>query len=693
MNNIESTKFLEIIKSVLRPFLIIFRFTKIKMREKAIKINPIKISDKNFLNIMNYRSTNELLFRKEPKFHINTEKKEEILSEISRYPELISKCLDDADKICNHVFDFLGSGERIIGEDIDWNCDFKSNYQWNFDEYYLGTVNHLKYIEKGINADVKIPWELSRFQHIVTIGKAFWYTEDEKYVKEFIKQIKSWIKNNPVELGVNWTCTMDVAIRAVNWIWGYYFFSKSNLLTEEFKIEFLKSLYLHGRHIMNNLEFGEIRGNHYLSNIAGLVYLGIFFQESNEGKEWLKKGISALIEELDYQVFPDGVNTELSINYHRLTTEIFVSTTLLCLKNNIQLPKSYMDRLERMFDFILYYTKPDGSAPQIGDCDDGRFHILSNYFGWDKQDHRYLLSLGAGLFGRNDFKLMNHEFDEEAFWLLGGLEKPNTNNYPAFGSKSFENSGFHIMRHKDMYMIIEASSPNPKYLQGHRHNSALSFELFAHDKSFIIDPGSYIYTSDKRIRNLFRSTQYHNTVKVDCEEQNTFNNDLFYLGTEAKTRILNWKIDDQEDFFDGEHYGYKRLKDPVIHRRQIIFNKEKGFWFIKDILNGKDEHLFDLHLHLAPMKLEPYDLPYSFISMNKKANIAIIPLEIESLSVEVLEENISPSYGKKIKAPVLKYSKEAKGETIFSNLIIPFKKKDDLEEILSDFEDKNNIMI
>jgi hypothetical protein len=243
--------------------------------------------------------------------------------------------------------------------------------------------------------------------------------DGEKYAREFVNQISDWIDANPVELGVNWSCTMDVAIRAVNWIWGYNFFCNSPSLTNEFKLKLFKSLYLHGRHIVNNLEFGQIRGNHYLSDIAGLVYLGIFFHETKEGKKWLKKGLSALEEEMKFQVYPDGVGFECSISYHRLVAELFISTTLLCRKNGITFPEWYMTRLERMIEFVMYYTKPDGTAPQIGDNDDGRLHILSNYGNWNRLDHRYLLSVGAVLFKRSDFKEAAGECQEEAFWLVG----------------------------------------------------------------------------------------------------------------------------------------------------------------------------------------------------------------------------------------------------------------------------------
>lgn len=397
---------------------------KLKARNYYIKIFPVALSDKRFFKATNLQNLNQL-----PPFFFNHNGKEEIVNTIKKeYPTSIIETTTDADELCNHIFDLLGSGKTKLGDEIDWHLDFKSGFRWNPKGYYLGTGKH---ITLNDDSDVKVPWELSRCQHFVTLGKACWYSKEkkvqnaeckvdaEKYAREFVSQIESWISQNPVELGVNWACTMDVAIRAVNWIWGYYFFNDSQSLTKEFKIKLFKCLFLHGRHIINNLEFGFVRGNHYLSDIAGLIYLGIFFGETNEGKKWLEMGLNALKEEMQFQVYPDGVDFEGSISYHRLVTELFLSTTLLCLKNGISFPQWYMSRLEKMIEFVMYYTKPDGKAPQIGDNDDGRLHILSNYGNWDRLDHRYLLSIGAALFKRQDFKIAAGEFHEEAFWLLG----------------------------------------------------------------------------------------------------------------------------------------------------------------------------------------------------------------------------------------------------------------------------------
>jgi len=651
------------------------RLAKRRIRRYAFRFHPVKLSDNDFLKAMGYKTIEEFLYNP-PRFFFNPNDKGKIVETIRKeYPESIEQAINDADEICNHVFDLLGSGKTKLGKEIDWHLDFKSGFRWNPKEYYPATGKHVTLDD---DSDVKVPWELSRCQHFVTLGKAYWYTSDEKYAEEFVNQIESWVFQNPTELGVNWACTMDVAIRAVNWIWGYYFFCNSETLTKDFKIKFFKSLFLHGRHIINNLEFGQICGNHYLSDIVGLIYLGIFFKECKDGWRWLNKGLKVLKEEMKFQVYPDGVDFEGSISYHRLVTELFLSATLLCLKNDITFPDWYMKRLERMIEFVMYYTKPDGTAPQIGDNDDGRLHILSNYGSWNRLNHRYLLSVGAVLFKRSDFKQVAGKFHEEAFWLLGeeGLKKfeilPDSDF--TLGSKAFSQGGFYIMRNRDLYMIIDCVPADPKAPSGHKHNSRLSFELFAGDKSFIIDPGAYIYTADKEMRNLFRSTRYHNTVVVDGEEQNGFNeNELFRMKQDVSVKVNRWLVTEKYDLLDTEHNGYARLKNPVVHRRQIYFNKEKGYWVIKDMLAGDGEggykHKFDMYFHFAPMGLRKKDELAIGTDNRDGINIVIVPLEKEEVKMEIEKGWVSYSYGRKVEAPIVKYSKVAEVPCEFVTVI------------------------
>ena len=252
-------------------------------------------------------------------------------------------------------------------------------------------------------------------------------------------------------------------------------------------------------------------------------------------------------------------------------------------------------------------------------------------------------------------------------------------------SKAFENGGFYIMRHGNLYMIIDCVPDDPKALSGHKHNSRLSFELFACDKSFIIDPGSYIYTADKEMRNLFRSTRYHNTVVVDDEEQNSFNEDkLFAIKPDAAVKVNRWLTAENHDFLDAEHNGYARLKASVIHRRQIYFNKDKKYWIITDMLAGEGgyKHRFDLYFHFAPMELKVRDKLAVETDNKNEANIMVVSLENEGIEMKIEKGWVSYSYGRKVRASVVKYSKNSSAPTNFSTLIYPYNGHIEMKDII-----------
>lgn len=331
-------------------------------------------------------------------------------------PNVESLTISAADRTCAHFFDLLGSGLVPLGDKMDWHMDFKTGYRFDQHRYYA----HVRPASYPGGYDIKVPWELSRCQHFVWLGQAYWFTRDEKYAREFVGQVEDWIVSNPWPWGVNWTCTMDVAIRVVNWLWGYHFFRESPSLADAFRLTFYKSLIVHGRHIWHNLENqGDFTSNHYLADLLGLIYLGILCSEFKEAQRWREFGLQELEQEMSRQVYPDGVNFEASTAYHRLTTELFLSATILARCNGYNFSPGYMERLEKMMEFVMCLTKPDGTVPLIGDNDNGRLHRLKVWDPPEREwvDYRYLLAIGAVLFKRRDFAQAAVGQWEEAFWL------------------------------------------------------------------------------------------------------------------------------------------------------------------------------------------------------------------------------------------------------------------------------------
>jgi len=659
-------------KRVMRVPLAIARRLYNKIMKYYLMAHPIDISDQELLEVFNCTTLDQSPLKlNKCFFNVYGKNVKETIRKV--FPQSMPSTIKEANKICNHTFNLLGSGDINLGSKINWSQDFKSGKIWPLT--YRKDIRYFDWRKKDFS-DVKVPWELSRFQHLVTLGKAYLYTKNEKYAKEFMNEINDWIENNPVEFSVNWITAMEAAIRAVNWIWAYHFFAHSPTLTRSFKIRFIKNLLLHGRFIMNNLEWGRVRGNHYLSDVVGLIYLGLFLKETKEGKTWLKEGVTRLIQEMDHQVHIDGVDHEASISYHRLVTELFLSATLLLQRNSIKLPDHFMKKLEKMIEFVMYYTKPDGLAPVIGDADDGRLHILSKN---EINDHRYLLSIGAVLFNRKDFKACAGGFNEEAFWLTGldGLRRFEEIRDVKFRSKSkaFKDGGFFIMRDDEYYMIIRCGDVGMGGMGGHAHCDTLSFELAIADTTFIVDPGAYVYTASPVWRNLFRSTSYHNTILVDDTEMNRFDRrHLFSMQNDAIGIVNRWLTSEEFDFFDGVHLGYIRLKDPVIHRRQVFFNKRHNpkYWIVRDIISAKKRHKYDFFLHFNPMKIS-CDNSLNVKTENKnKLNLAVIPLKKDSLSISISNGWVSKSYGQKSTAKIVQYTKTTIGNTNFLTVFYPF---------------------
>jgi hypothetical protein len=408
-----------------------------------------------------------------------------------------------------HRFDLLGSGPTDLGPEIDWSRDFKSGRRWPMRQSSLLRVSY----DDG--SDVKVPWELSRFQHLPLLAAA-----DE--LDEVGAQLESWIAANPVELGVNWTTTMDVAIRAANWV-AALALSADRAAAEPWFERTLESLLLHGRFIRKHLEWSEARGNHYLSDVVGLLPVAALFFGSREGRDWAQWAAGELVSEMEHQVRSDGAAHEASTSYHRLVTELFVCGTQAAdalVPGSI--PDWYRERLDLMLAFVRDYTRPDGLAPQIGDADDGRFLPLGDY-GADPRDHRHLFAQA----GRP-------------------LEQ-------AAGSGAYPDGGYFVLRNGSLYAIVHCGDVGRHGHGGHGHNDQLSFELADGRGALVVDPGTFVYTSDPVERNRFRSTAFHSTVRVGGQEQNELRtDDLFSMADRARAEALSW----DGSSFEGRHHGF-----------------------------------------------------------------------------------------------------------------------------------------
>ncbi|MGH9822782.1 MAG: alginate lyase family protein [Blastocatellia bacterium] len=595
----------------------------------------------------------------------------------TRNRESAEDILREASAVLHHAIPIFGRTVQLELE-INWHADPASGVSWPFLHFTRVPIR------MGGGADVRVAWELNRLSHLVTLGQAYSISHDERYTEEFIRQISSWYAQNPPRFGVNWMVAMEAAIRSVNLAAALELFRDSSLMESGAIEVILKLVVSHGRFIRANLEFSHyVTSNHYLSDLIGLFVLGALFPEVPESRDWVSYGASELVHEAHRQILPDGVDYEGSTAYHRLIVEIYLCFVVLARQLGVEVPLDQQDSLESMFDFVRHYLRTDGTAPMIGDSDDGR---LLRFKSRPAVDHSYLMSLAAVYFANGAFK-RSDRLDPEAIWWFGAEGADLFDRLPARlkepVSKTYPDAQIAIQRAGPLYLIADCGDHGARGHGSHAHSDALSFELFAYGHTFLRDPGTFVYSASELWRNRFRSTAYHNVVEVDGEEISAIRDgQLFALGPNVRPRINRWESSSELDLLDCEHFAYLKLSPPIIHRRIIEFQKDKGFWIIGDEFAAPEgeatgPHLFEFFFNFDAGVRVKLEETHNASAICEDAALAVLPISGHAFESRMTNRWVSLSYGTRSPASGIIYRLYASAPLRNTILLIPHRLGDE----------------
>ncbi len=245
---------------------------------------------------------------------------------------------------------------------IDWQYDCKSGYKWNAHTHYT----HIKYGNIA-GQDIKVPWELGRFQHASTLAFAAYLAYSgvesahpkEYYAHIFRTQCLDFIAFNPPHFGVQWKTSMDIAIRAANLLVAVDLFTCCGIVwDEEFSYILKRSLQEHAHHILENLEWSKVsRGNHYLANLCGLLVILRGLPDTKHNISAIKFALSECAAEIHNQFLKDGGNFEASIPYHGLSTQL-IAISLAALKGYSEYEIQQIYSEEELFPCKSAHTQP-----------------------------------------------------------------------------------------------------------------------------------------------------------------------------------------------------------------------------------------------------------------------------------------------------------------------------------------------
>lgn len=521
------------------------------------------------------------------------------------FPDAIDRVQSLADKVVAGYVDVLGHGDIDLWQEsrlrmgqpfFAWLSDFVRGDGWRATAYADACAPRH-------GSDIKVPWELARCHHWVWLGQAYFLTGDRRYADEFRRQVLEFSACNPWPYGPNWTCPMEVAIRAANWIAALCLMKDAEALDEGFWWYCIRMLVAHGRHVFANLEISDdgFAGNHYLADIAGLAYLGYALRPLSDAQQWIDYVYGALHVQMDQQVYDDGANFEASTYYHRLTTELFTCSALVLESADKKMRDEYWHKLQLMFEVMKGLTMENGTMPAIGDNDSGELHRFVHRH---PRESWQWLDVSAALFQRPDLRSHRERCAEEVLWLLGPAALDVVNRWPpskSGHSAACPEAGWFVLRAGEIAVTVSCGPIGQKGRGGHGHNDKLSFEMHAGTTPLVVDAGTFVYTPSLAWRNRLRSTARHNTVRVDKEEQAPFRwNEPWRLMSDPGARCTSFEQQDDQVTFEGEHNGYMRLQHPVRHRRRICVHGGLSQVVVTDELVGEGHHLFEWFLQLSP---------------------------------------------------------------------------------------------
>ena len=339
---------------------------------------------------------------------------------------------------------------------------------------------------------------------------------DERYAEAVRAVLESWIDANPYARTVNWSCTMEAALRILSWTWFFRVFHASRAWADPgFRERFLCALYLHGDFTERHLEHlgRERQPLHGGRGRARLRRPLLRRRARTRSAGWRGAGRSCARSSRGRSTRTASTSRPRS-PYHRLVAELFLLPALYREALGLDVPEPYRERLVAMARFTAAYSRPDGSVPLWGDADDARALPLG---GQDAQRP----PLPPGLVG--------------AAWdvagAAGGLRRASRARRSGCSARAAAES---LPRWPRRRRARRVAAPSPTAASsscatpsttcsstaaGSASPTAAATATTTASRSrpsldgvrLVSDCGAFVYTRSFEERNRFRSTAYHNT--------------------------------------------------------------------------------------------------------------------------------------------------------------------------------------
>ncbi len=516
------------------------------------------------------------------------------------------------------------------------------------------------------SADVEWHILLHKFYYAVGLGLAFSRSGQSRYAVRWVDLIDGWIRMTPPGF-----IAADVTGRRVqNWIYSYHLFVSHAAhpapaaVSAGFHRRLLHSLHQQVEYLCDNL---TPKRNHRTLELYAIFLAGVVFPEMHRAAHWRAFALEQTVANMASDLRADGVHCEQSTDYHHLVLKNYLNLRRLAAANGIAVPRAMDEALCRALEFSLHVHNPVGIVPSFSDGDARSFLDL--------------LQQGAELFGRDDMLYVA---------TRGARGRP-----PAARVAHFADGGYTVIRShwgggaadfgEAQHLVFDSG---PLGEGNHGHFDALSFELAAHGRPLIVDPGRYTYSEAAATadginwRVHFRGTAAHNTVCVDGRQQTRYLPKAIkevsrhvqgsvrhkISGPAAETQLVERFHAPQLDLV---HARVRSHEYDAVHDRCIVF-VDRGYWIVSDWLRADSAHDYALNFQLGAQAHGCSTLRIDGGMQLSSPGLLIAQPACAGVQHSLAAGWVSARYGDKQPAPALRSTTHARNAD-FDTVLVPWR--------------------
>lgn len=471
---------------------------------------------------------------------------------------------------------------------------------------------HLKWAHTGPEDDIEWAWALNRHYPVNDLLSAFAEIGKPEYARYIDTFVKDWITSSWPYPAVKSSTAMwrglEVSFRVKMWAQVFYRFINTDYISPATRLLILSSLPDHAHYARNF----HAQGNWLTMEISGLATVASSWPEFKASKAWMDYSIGTMVASMKEQIYPDGVQTELTSSYHFVALSNFMLFANICKKNHVPLPEYYTQTLEAMYNYLAMTIRPDGYGLLNNDADlmDNRKRLQEAAENYRRDDWKYILSNGT----------------------TGKQPKEGPSYIFRWPGQLISRSSFGADAQWSFFDIGPWGS-------GHQHNDKLHLSVAAFGQDLLVDGGRFAYRGEvaKKFRKYATGSASHNLVMVDGQGQANG-------PTVAKTPLSEnlYAVTKEFDYGSGIFEKFTGVEGTFSHTRSMVYVRGK-FWVVADHLTTDRPRAIETLWHWHPSNQLQEANAGIVATSNKRGNLAIIPVGTTDWKVTQVKEQESPN--------------------------------------------------